>query len=114
MGVKIYAVGIGTNGMADFPRPDMLGRIEYVKLPVVIDEATLQNIAQSTGGKYFRATDEKMLQQVFDEIDNLEKTVLDVDRFTLTDENFMPWLIAALCALGLMLLMRYTILRRIP
>lgn len=67
-----------------------------------------------TGGKYFRATDEKMLQQVFDEIDNLEKTVLDVDRFTLTDENFMPWLIAALCALGLMLLMRYTILRRIP
>ena len=55
-----------------------------------------------------------MLNDVFEEIDRLEKTVLDVDRFTLTDENFMPWLLVALCAMCAALLMRYTVLRRIP
>ncbi len=79
-----------------------------------IDEQSLRQIADMTGGKYFRATDERMLNDVFEEIDQLEKTVLDVDRFTLTDENFMPWILTALCALGLALLMRYTVLRRIP
>ena len=63
-----------------------------------IDEQSLKEIAEATKGKYFRATDEKMLSRVFDEIDSLEKTVLDVDKFTLTDENFMPWVMLSLCA----------------
>ena len=79
-----------------------------------IDEQSLKEIAQATNGKFFRATDEKMLRQVFDEIDSLEKTVLDVDKFTLTDENFMPWVLTALGALCLYLILRYTVLRRIP
>ncbi len=110
-GIKVYTIGVGTNGSIQITDPY---GFSSTTMETKIDEESLKKIASMTGGKYFRATDEKMLQQVFDEIDNLEKTVLDVDRFTLTDENFMPWLIAALCALGLMLLMRYTILRRIP
>ena len=79
-----------------------------------IDEESLKNIAHVTGGKYFRATDEKMLKRVFDEIDALEKTAIDVDRFTQTEENFMPWLWIAFGAFALSMLLRYTILRRIP
>lgn len=114
MGVKIYAVGIGTNGMADFPRLDMLGHVEYVKLPVVIDEATLQNISQSTGGKYFRATDNHVLQEVFNEIDALEKTQMDVRHFSHTEDNYMMWAWFALGLLCIELLLRYTVLRTIP
>lgn len=114
LGVKIYAVGIGTNGMADFPRLDMLGHIEYVKLPVVIDEATLQGIAKSTGGKYFRATDNRVLQEVFNEIDSLEKTRMDVRHFSHTEDNYMMWAWLALGLFCLELLLRYTVLRSIP
>ncbi len=114
MGVKIYAVGIGTNGMADFPRLDMLGRIEYVQLPVVIDEATLQSIAQSTGGKYFRATDNTVLEDIFHEIDALEKTRMDVKHFSHTEDNYMMWAWLALGFFALELLLRYTVLRSIP
>lgn len=114
MGVKIYAVGIGTNGMADFPRINMLGRVEYVKLPVVIDEATLQSIAKSTGGKYFRATDNTVLEDVFREIDALEKTQMDVKHFSHTEDNYMMWAWLALAFFALELLLRYTVLRSIP
>lgn len=114
MGVKIYAVGIGTNGMADFPRLDMLGRIEYVQLPVVIDEATLQGVAQSTGGKYFRATDNTVLEDVFREIDALEKTRMDVRHFSHTEDNYMMWAWLALGFFVIELLLRYTVLRSIP
>lgn len=114
MGVKIYAVGIGTNGMADFPREDILGHIEYVQLPVVIDEATLKGIASSTGGKYFRATDNHVLEEVFAEIDALEKTHMDVRHFSHTEDNYMLWAWFALGFLALELLLRYTILRSIP
>ena len=79
-----------------------------------IDEESLKNIASQTGGKYFRATDERMLNEVFAEIDSLEKTTLDVDKYTTTDENFIPWIMAALACYVLCLLVRYTVLRRIP
>lgn len=114
MGVKIYAVGIGTNGMADFPRADMLGHIEYVKLPVVIDEATLQSVANETGGKYFRATDNRVLEEVFAEIDALEKTQMDVKHFSHTEDNYMLWAWLALGLFCLEMLLRYTVLRSIP
>ena len=67
-----------------------------------------------TGGKSFRAKDEKVLQKVFDEIDKLEKTSLDVEKYSRLDEAFMPWVLAALCCYALSMLMRYTILRRLP
>lgn len=110
-GIKVYTIGVGTNGSIQITDPY---GFSTTTLETKIDEQSLKQIASTTGGKFFRATDEKMLRDVFDEIDSLEKTVLDVDRFTLTEEDFMPWVILALAALGAYLLLRYTILRRIP
>ncbi|MDE6769912.1 MAG: VWA domain-containing protein, partial [Muribaculaceae bacterium] len=110
-GIKVYTIGVGTNGSIQITDPY---GFSTTTMETKIDEQSLRQIAYLTGGKYFRATDEKMLNHVFEEIDHLEKTVLDVDRFTLTDENFMPWILTALCAMCLALLMRYTVLRRIP
>ena len=110
-GIKVYTIGVGTNGSIQITDPY---GFSTTTMETKIDEQSLKQIANATGGKFFRATDEKMLREVFDEIDSLEKTVLDVDRFTTTDENFMPWVVFSLCAFGLYLLMRYTVLRRIP
>jgi Ca-activated chloride channel family protein len=110
-GIKVYTIGVGTNGTIQITDPY---GFSTTTMETKIDEQSLKQIASVTGGRYFRATDEKMLSQVFEEIDNLEKTVLDVDKFTTTDENFMPWVLVAMCALCACLLMRHTILRRIP
>lgn len=110
-GIKIYTIGVGTNGKIQITDPY---GFSSTTIETKIDEESLQEIAQMTNGKYFRATDEKMLKMVFDEIDTLEKTRLDVDRYTMTEENFMPWLLLALCALSAYLLLRYTVLRRVP
>lgn len=113
--VKVYTIGLGTNGMAEAPvNIDPFGRIVYERQQVVIDEATLRKIADETGGKYFRATDNKVLQDIFKEIDRLEKTQMDVRHFSHTEDNFMPW---AWLLFGLVvceLLLRYTVFRRIP
>lgn len=114
MGVKIYTIGIGTNGMAEYPTPNMFGRIEYVKQPVVIDEATLRTIADNTNGKYFRATDNKVLENIFNEIDALEKTQMDVRHFSHTEDNYMMWAWLALAFFVIEMLLRYTVLRSIP
>lgn len=110
-GIKVYTIGVGTNGSIQIKDPY---GFSSTTLETKIDEQSLKEIASVTGGKYFRATDTGMLQRVFDEIDSLEKTTLDVDRFTQTEENFMPWVLIALAALGLQILLRYTVLRRIP
>lgn len=114
LGVKIYTIGIGTNGMAEYPTPNMFGRIEYVKQPVVIDEATLKTIADNTNGKYFRATDNKVLENIFNEIDALEKTQMDVRHFSHTEDNYMMWAWLALAFFVIEMLLRYTVLRSIP
>lgn len=114
MGVKIYTIGIGTNGMAEYPTPNMFGRIEYVRQPVVIDEATLRTIADNTGGKYFRATDNAVLENIFSEIDALEKTQMDVRHFSHTEDNYMMWAWLALAFFAIEMLLRYTVLRSIP
>lgn len=110
-GIKVYTIGVGTNGSIQITDPY---GFSTTTMETKIDEQSLKSIASLTGGKYFRAKDEKMLKAVFEEIDRLEKTVLDVDRFTLTDENFMPWVLLSLCAFCAFLLLRYTVLRRIP
>lgn len=115
MGVKIYTIGIGTNGEAPYPtRNSITGAIEFQPQPVVIDEATLQTIAESTGGKYFRATGNKVLRDVFAEIDALEKTQMDVRHFSHTEDNYMLWAWLALAFFSLELILRYTVLRSIP
>jgi Ca-activated chloride channel family protein len=113
-GIKVYTIGVGRNGMAPFPQQNMFGRIEYVNMPVVIDENTLQDIATITGGKYFRATGNNVLSEIFDEIDKLEKTEMDIKNFSHTEDNYMMWAWIALCLFLLEILLRNTILRTIP
>ncbi len=114
LGIKVYTIGIGRNGMAPYPTENAFGRIEYVNMPVVIDEATLQSIADITGGKYFRATSNNVLSEIFNEIDQLEKTQIDVKNYSHTEDNYMPWALLALALLGLELVLRFTVLRHIP
>ena len=114
-GVKIYTIGVGSNGSAPYPVAiGFDGSIQYQTMPVVIDEGTLKQIAQTTGGKYFRATNKGVLQQVFDEIDQLEKTHLDVQRFSHAYDNYMPWAVALMCLLLFYVLGEYTVMRHIP
>ncbi len=110
-GIKVYTIGVGTNGSMQITDPY---GFSTTTLETKIDEESLKAIASTTGGKYFRAKDEKMLRKVFDEIDSLEKTELDVNQFTQTDEDYMPWVWTAMGAWALFLLLRYTLLRRIP
>lgn len=109
--IRIYSIGVGTNGSIQITDPY---GFSTTTMETKIDESALKNIASTTGGKYFRATDSHMLRQVFDEIDKLEKSKINVNNFTQTEENFMPWILAAICAFALQLLLRYTLLRRIP
>ena len=114
-GIKIYTIGVGSNGTADYPVAiDYAGNIQYQRMPVVIDEATLKNIASTTGGKYFRATSGSVLRNVFSEIAKLEQTHMDVQRFTHTEDHYEPWALLLLGLLLLSLLLDYTMLRHIP
>lgn len=110
-GIKIYTIGVGTNGKMQIADPY---GFSTTTLETKIDEPLLKSMAEMTGGKYFRAKDERMLRHVFNEIDTLEKSRIDVNSINLTEENFMPWLWLAFSALTLSLLLRYTIIRRIP
>lgn len=110
-GIKVYTIGVGTNGKMQISDPYGFAT---TTLETKIDEPLLKNMASLTGGKYFRAKDERMLKQVFEEIDLLEKSSIDVNSVTLTQEEFMPWLWLAFCAVSLSLVLRYTLVRRIP
>jgi len=93
-GIRVYTIGVGTQGTAPYPVQTPYG-IQYQDMPVEIDEAILQDIAVTTGGKYFRATDNDKLTQVYKEIDNLEKSKIDVRQFSRKEEKyFFPALIA--------------------
>ncbi|MGM9804294.1 MAG: vWA domain-containing protein [Muribaculaceae bacterium] len=114
-GIKIYTIGVGSNGTALYPvGTNVYGRTEYQRLPVVIDEATLKSIASSTGGKYFRATNKNVLKEVFAEIDALEKTQMDVRNFSHTEDNYMPYALLLLLLVMVDVVSRYTILRNVP
>jgi len=114
LGVKVYTIGVGTRGMAPFPRTDIFGRRYYDPVKVDIDEETLTEIAKKTGGKYYRADRTETLQQIYDDIDSLEKTEVEVKRFLHIDELF-SWLV--LPGLGLLLvevLLGHTVWRKLP
>ncbi|MBS7347389.1 MAG: VWA domain-containing protein [Muribaculaceae bacterium] len=110
-GIRIYAIGVGTNGSIQITDPY---GFSTTTMETKIDEAALKSIASTTGGKYFRATDTHTLRNVFAEIDQLEKSKINVNNYTQTEENFLPWILTALVALSISLLLRYTILRRVP
>jgi Ca-activated chloride channel homolog len=114
-GVKIYTIGIGTIGEALAPiRIKADGQFIYGLRPVEIDETLLQSISQATGGKYYRATNDAELEQIYAEIDRLEKSKIEVTTVKKRGEAFVPWALAGLVLLVLELLLRYTIFRTIP
>ena len=114
-GIKVYTIGVGTMGTAEFPVGiNVYGKVEYQTLPVVIDEATLKSISEKTGGKYFRATNKHVLKEIFAEIDKLEKTELDIRKFNQTEDDYMPWAILLLVLFLLEIVLRHTLLRNIP
>lgn len=113
-GIKVYTIGVGRNGMAPYPTQDPSGRISYTNLPVVIDEATLKSIADNTGGKYFRATDNNVLSEIFEEIDRLEKSQIDVQNFSHTEDYYLPWALLACLLLIAEILIRHAWLKPLP
>jgi Ca-activated chloride channel homolog len=111
-GIKVYTIGLGTNGMAPSPvalRPD--GSFQYANVPVEIDEDLLKEIADATGGKYFRATNNKKLKAIYEEIDKLEKTDIEEFKYYNYQEKFRPLVLIALGLLLIELLLRYTVFR---
>jgi Ca-activated chloride channel family protein len=93
-GIRVYTIGVGTQGMAPYPVQTPYG-IQYQDMPVEIDEGILQEISQMTGGKYFRATDNDSLEKIYKEIDKLEKSKIDVRQFSKKEEKYLlPALIA--------------------
>ncbi|WP_336067646.1 VWA domain-containing protein [Mesoflavibacter sp. CH_XMU1404-2] len=111
-GIKVYTIGLGTNGMALSPVAILPnGRFQYDRVQVEIDEELLKSIATATGGKYFRATNNQKLAQIYDEINKLEKTEIDEIKFTTYQEHFRPFVIAAMVLLLLEYVMRITVFR---
>ena len=113
LGIRVYTIGVGTNKVAPYPMP-VAGGIQYVNIPVEIDTKTLSGIASVTHGNFYRATNNNELKQIYKDIDKLEKTKMNVKRFSKRYEAYQPFAVAAIVALLLELLLRQTVLRRIP
>ena len=112
-GVRVYTIGVGTNGTAPYPVQTPMGT-QYINQPVEIDESTLTQIATTSGGNYFRATNNDKLRQVYAEIDKLEKTKLNVKEFSKREEEYQLFAWIALACVLLEVLLRNSILKRIP
>jgi Ca-activated chloride channel family protein len=113
-GVKVYTIGAGTTGVAPICADRGDGRSQLMQMGVSIDESLLRNIAAKTGGQYFRATDKAGLDGIYKQIDKLERTSLEEERFT-EYRQFFPWFVGgALIAVALALVLRGTVLRRLP
>lgn len=109
-GIRVYTIGVGSMGYADYPVQTPFG-LQYQKMQVEIDEELLRNISDLTGGLYFRATDNTSLQRVYGEIDKLEKSKIETREHSRRDDVFMPWAIAAAIILACELLFRYLLMR---
>ncbi len=112
-GVRVYTVGVGTNGTAPYPVPDGFGGVTYQRMPVQIDEATLSKIAKTTGGKYFRATNNNKLKEIYQQIDQLEKAKIAVTQYRKHTELFLPFAILAALLLLTEFLLRNSLYRGI-
>jgi Ca-activated chloride channel family protein len=114
LGTKVYAIGVGTRGLSRMPVRDVFGRKGYRNVPVDIDEKTLQAIADKTGGKYYRADSTDTLRQIYDEIDQLEKTEVEVKKYVRIEELFHWAVVPGLVLVLLEILLNNTIWRRLP
>lgn len=112
-GIRVYTIGVGTNGMAPYPLR-VAGTIQYINTPVEIDEKTLTQIAITTNGNYFRATNNSKLKEVYKEIDKLERTKLNVKQYSKRHEEYQWFALIALLFLLLEFYLRNSILKKIP
>ena len=110
--INIYSIGLGTNGLALSPVGiNARGKLNYANIQVEIDEELLTQISEMSGGKYFRATDNSKLKEIYDEIDKLEKTEIEEFKYYSVDEKFRVFLIPAILLIAFELLMKFTILK---
>lgn len=114
MGIKVYTIGVGTRGKAPYPAVDMFGNMTFQMMDVEIDEQTLSEIASRTGGRYFRATDGQKLKEIYDEINSLEKSKVEVMDMTIYHEYFLRFLLLAIALLVAEMLLDKVVLKRIP
>ena len=114
MGIKVYTIGVGTRGKAPYPAVDMFGNMVFQMMDVEIDEQTLEQIAETTGGRYFRATDRDKLKSIYDEINSLEKSKVEITDLTIYHERFLPLLLLAIGLLVAEFLLEKVVLKRIP
>lgn len=113
LGIRVYTIGVGTNKVARYPMP-VAGGVQYVNIPVEIDTKTLSEIAATTQGNFYRATNNAELKNIYRDIDKLEKTKMNVQKFSKRYEAFQPFALAAIVCLLVEILLRTTVLRRIP
>lgn len=113
LGIRVYTIGVGTNKVAPYPMV-VAGSVQYVNIPVEIDSKTLSDIASATDGDFYRATNNKELQNIYKEIDKLEKSKLSVKTYSRKYEAYQPFAIAAVLLLLLEILLRITIFRKLP
>lgn len=113
LGIRVYTIGVGTNKAAPYPMR-VAGGVQYVNIPVEIDTKTLSDIAAATEGNFYRATNNNELKQIYKDIDKLEKSKMSVTKFSKRYEAFLPFALAAFVLLLLEILLRTTLLRRIP
>lgn len=112
-GIRVYTIGVGTKGTAPYPVQTPFGNVTYQQVPVNINEPLLQEIADETGGKYYRATSNERLQQIYDEIDKLERSKIEVNEFKRVSEEFYPFVFWGIILLIVEFILRYTIFRSI-
>ena len=112
-GVRVYTIGVGKEGMAPYPVMTPWG-VEIQQVKVEIDEALLSEIAQSTGGRYFRATDNTKLAEIYSEINKMEKARTTIDSFPIYKELFGQFALLALLALLMELMLNWFVIRRLP
>lgn len=113
-GIRVYTIGVGTEGVAPMPTQNAWGGISFVQVKVEIDEPMLREIAEQTGGRYFRATDNTKLAEIYAEINQLEKTKVEVENFVKYSEVYHLWLLWAVGLLLVEIVVRYLLLKQIP
>ena len=113
LGIRVYTIGVGTNGTAPYPM-QVAGGVQYVSVPVEIDSKTLSSIAAATEGDFYRATNNRELQNIYKEIDKLEKSKLNVKKFSKRYEAYQPFALVAVLILLLEILLRITVFRKLP
>ena len=113
LGIRVYTIGVGTNRMAPYPMP-VAGGVQYVNIPVEIDTQTLADIATTTDGDFHRATNTSQLKQIYRSIDKLEKTKLNVKKYSKKYEAYQLFAAIGILSLLLEILLRITVFRRIP